>query len=677
MARFVEHRSLRQQQQQQQQQNDGPIVSSTVTTTTTTVDPSRYRQILWLLVGGLLVAVTVTYTNDVGTIGAVASALATAGSAQDKRNATMRQSTRVEMNEQRHGKDKDGVNVLERQQVDSKMDNPVGSSDDGAAQSQSSPPPTQLPSSQPPTQLPPSSHPPSSQPPSSQPALSFQEEFDEAFRATSNLLYRNSSDRSLWSDKPPPRVYIYENILPPHLSDPHNISQCIMDGFQSHMKDSNYTDCPWFPTICNDQQSPTPFQPVRVRFMGQRYNYNNDVAWIDWFQTVYPHTTNDPVEADFFLVPYPHWSHCQCQKAGTSQNPTCPYTFQDWIEPTVLQQLPYYNTKTKERHLVILGADFGLVQPAFRNSLSFTLSIGPAQPCVATLRSGRPCGHLVVPYVSTGRQYQPLALTRYSQEWWTRRSRRYSLSAILGSPKQLKWRTEFLEHYPELLNDDNNSTTPTMNGLPYNITNLGKVRIPIRQDQAAAIYRESVFCLILPGDGCAQKRFLDVLHNGCIPLVPRFDTSDDGTAYPTFYTWTGACSIRTTYPFAKGTFLMDRNAGIDYESLVLSWNGTCGLGCIRNVVVEALRDPKRIERIRQNIRTVVSLLNYNLKEDTVDNSDGRSTVTRTSVGTASPIVPDAFLATMVSIRHYLSRLSKNSLVRTKSALLGNNNNHGS
>jgi len=100
-----------------------------------------------------------------------------------------------------------------------------------------------------------------------------------------------------------------------------------------------------------------------------------------------------------------------------------------------------------------------------------------------------------------------------------------------------------------------------------------------------------------------------------------------------------SASIRKTYPYSQGTFLGDKEAGIDYTSLVVPFNGTCWLPCLKEAMETAMQNATRMRQIRLNMQKYASLFTYRLDE-------------------SSDFAVDAFMATVVSIRHYLSKLEK-------------------
>lgn len=149
-------------------------------------------------------------------------------------------------------------------------------------------------------------------------------------------------------------------------------------------------------------------------------------------------------------------------------------------------------------------------------------------------------------------------------------------------------------------------------------------------------HHSSMFCPVLPGDGCAQKRLFDVILSGCIPVVPRFTPSDE-KGYPTFFNWMKRCSIRRTYPFARGSFFDDPAAGIDYESLVVSFDGLCGIACMKPAIEVVMNNATEMKRLQDNMRRYAKLFAFGLDENMYQSVD-------------------AFSAMLVAMRHYVSKI---------------------
>lgn len=135
----------------------------------------------------------------------------------------------------------------------------------------------------------------------------------------------------------------------------------------------------------------------------------------------------------------------------------------------------------------------------------------------------------------------------------------------------------------------------------------------------------------MPGDGCAQKRFFDTLLNGCIPLVPLFPSSDKDA--PFSFHHTKGCSTRITYPFAKGTFFRDADAGFDILDMVATFNGTCGFPCLRSALIDLVSNTSMLHEKQNRMRDYATVIRFGLTQNSNDH-------------------PDVFSALMVRLRHH-------------------------
>ena len=467
----------------------------------------------------------------------------------------------------------------------------------------------------------------------------FESSPSDVWRQTTQFLYKDSPQLKQWIDRPPLKLFIYDT-LPEEFSI-EAVSTCINNKYNADRSNN----CNWDPVVCNENSSGTyPYYNL------YRTNFNNDVVLLKRFLR-YEYQTKDPNEADLFIVPYPHKSHCLCRQKDPNHI-MCSYSYK-YIESEIINRMEYFK-QHPSRHLFILGSDWALANPPLRKKSLLQLSLGSADGCRKRRRgrggggvvvdsssmsssSSYNCGSLVIPYVNTDANYQPKSLVTLPESWWLDRPRQYSLTAIMGTPTHLPVRRELYNNATTLLGDD-------IGGLPIYLSTSGKDRNLKRHDVAMDMYRNSIFCPILPGDDCGQKRFFDVVLSGCIPVVLRYSTSDE----PEWPSWfrEGACSIRRAYPFGRGAFFNDPHAGMDYTTLVVEINvsssssssssggGCCGLSCIKPTLEHLIMmEPDKIRTLRRNLMSAARLFTYGLEED-------------------SYRYPDAFSALLVTLRHY-------------------------
>ena len=441
---------------------------------------------------------------------------------------------------------------------------------------------------------------------------------ESIWQQTSQLIYANSLHQQRWLDESPLKVFVYDT-LEDQFSILH-VSQCIEKRFAvTPLK------CGYYPKICNASDG---------GMLGKvHHNYNSDVIVIKRFME-YPYRTMDPNEADVFFVPYPHKSHCLCHHEDFTKT-RCKFNMK-WIREHILDQLLYYNHTTNPIHLFVLGSDYEQANPPFRREISLDLSLGPSGGCRPNRHSqgkhwSELCGSFTIPYFNTMADLQPLAVAAsLSNNSWLHRQRKYSVAALIGTPAHLEFRLQLIQNQQTLFHN-------TVGGLPIYLKDLGVSRASV---DPMDVYRQSVFCPILMGDECAQKRFFDVIFAGCIPVVLEFEGDEYG--WPSWYNHK-RCSVRRTYPFARGTYFDDMKAGIDYASFVVAINGTCGLPCMKAELEQIMKQEEILKKIRDKMSKYALLFTIGLDPDQNNKS------------------PDAFHAMMVTLRHYLRHLVSTKL----------------
>jgi hypothetical protein len=240
-----------------------------------------------------------------------------------------------------------------------------------------------------------------------------------AIAQTTKILYKDASPEELnfWLSQPPPRVYVYDN-LSEDWSSPSNVSKCVDEMFLgNNTQEWNQHNCLWELKVCMDKQ--LSHHSKGKKCMAHRYNYVGDVAFIERFLT-YDYRVYDPNQADLFVVPYPHKSHCLCHMDFRIYSSRCSLGF-DQIKTHVLDKLTYFNESTdkRSRHLFFYGADFKQALTPFHTATahSMSFSLGPVEEC---RNASRLCGHYSVPYISTEPDFQPAAVQNYKPDgWWT------------------------------------------------------------------------------------------------------------------------------------------------------------------------------------------------------------------------------------------------------------------
>ena len=477
-------------------------------------------------------------------------------------------------------------------------------------------------------------------------------------KEATKLLYARSPHLDFWLRQPLPKVFFYDT-LRPEWSDAKVVSECVDtaflgrngSGFEHNV--SAWPNCHWYPKVCSDVQSAEG--ALQVKFMSYRYNFNGDLVNIEWFRE-YPVQTKNASEADLFVVPYPYKSQCLCHRDFSLAAPKCTDRLKQ-IRENVFNHLEHWghDVNLNRKHLWFLSSNAYAVGSFFWKKLHLTTGLGDVRWCqwqfqkmfaaqdgtgVGQSRNTTeqetlsndgndlgPCGHLVHAHTSTEALMQPRDL--YNQEWWTAK-RDLSVGAIYGSARNLKMRIDFLSNWKKHFGGE------MLAGMPVMIEGLSRDRKPKNGTGMSGMYRRAMICPILPGDDTDQKRFFDVMLNGCVPLVPVWPSVLEGHL-STFTT--GGSSSEMIYPFHRGTYYKDPMAGIDYlNDVVVTFDGECGIPCIKGAVEKALSNQTEFSRKQENVRRFARFFTNGLEEQKYRFADSHA-------------------ATLVTIRHYLYGLA--------------------
>ena len=442
----------------------------------------------------------------------------------------------------------------------------------------------------------------------------------------------------------PFKFYVYENLSEEYL--PYNISQCIKrkigGGDENDIEKNPPPSCSWGLEQC-------VMEDVRwyhLLYIRHRTNYNADVVQADLFLrypledssttpptvTSFATRTSNPHDADIFIVPYPHDSHCKCNSKRTA--PGCYHGDSEKVMPGLVtelldEQLLYYNQTTQNRHLFLSGSNWENPLDLLRG-MPLRTTKGEAYPCRRDIMTKNKidansaiCGNIVAATHRTLPEYQPTSLNSYPEEWWTARPRKYSLSGIFGrQPNNSTYRNIVLDRAEELF-------PPTIGGLPTYIQEIlgkekkgtkefGSHRTVSQEREMLEVYQNSTFCLILPGDIPPGNRVYDTIMSGCIPVFLVFKRDE----YPYwFQLGKNAVANRVVYPYAKGIFWDD--TGIDYESMVVQvdYFGECGLECITPTLEKLMANSSEMTRLRKNLRKHAALFSYGIQENSYQTFD--------------------------------------------------------
>jgi len=337
-------------------------------------------------------------------------------------------------------------------------------------------------------------------------------------------------------------------------------------------------------------------------------NFKAELGLIYLFRTS-PFRTHNPQEAHLFVVPYAAEGHCQCH-SGYTWN--CAQVPDDDIQ-LLLDTLTYFNTTTRSRHLFIL-AGAQAKQPLWSMPLRLTTA-----PAIIP-------GQIVIPNLEDKAPFQPSAILARGTDWWTSRKRKYSFSFIYGGRNSnmknngRKFRdfleTDIATNYPD----------GKLAGQEFYMKRWSSPH-EFHKLTTFAFYNQSILCPCLPGDLAWQKRFFDVILNGCLPVVLQFETPN----LPGGKTWflpennraMEHSSVQQTYPFAKGAFPGASQEGplevVDYESFVvevpMNRFQQKNVSGIMTAMERVLNNPEELRRRRLAMMKYAMSFTYGMGED--------------------------------------------------------------
>ena len=355
-------------------------------------------------------------------------------------------------------------------------------------------------------------------------------------------------------------------------------------------------------------------------------NFKADLAIIDLFRT-FPGRTINPDEADFFVVPYPHASHCLQLNTIKGWTSECKHISRQSINDDIIGGLMHYQGNEK-RHIFINSMEVWHAHPQLRN-VPLSLTHGP--------RLNEGGYQIIIPYLSDDPSFQPSAVKKRGEQWWLR-PRELSLSYFFGSVNRnmgsnfRRYRQFFLEEVRT-----NWTSTPYLGNLPYVVESLSNHHLHSKRGLGYfnSIYKQSVFCPTLPGDAPPQKRFFDVIIMGCIPVVLAFETDLTSQSNTSWHA-PGGFPVEFSYPFAKQSNSISAENEIDYDSFVVKVKE---VGTIRETLEDLLRNSSEIQRLQLNLMKNAQYFLYGMGDD-------------------SHLHKDAFAKIVQSLEYYSSLLKK-------------------
>lgn len=327
-------------------------------------------------------------------------------------------------------------------------------------------------------------------------------------------------------------------------------------------------------------------------------------ALLQLFRTS-PCRTLDPNEADLFIVPYMHHTHCQSR---VEANLYCKQV-SDAELALLAQSMEHFNQDMRARHLFLSINDRLKLKPQI-NKMPLKLTSGPLD-----IQTTKAKNDVIVPILNEHPRHQPSILLRRDATWWTR-TRKYAFvhvaSGGINQPQPRRFRESF---------DENFLKTKLLGGLPYVVSQSENGPRSNNLDDSS-LYRDSILCPILPGDTAWQRRFFDVIFNGCLPVVLEWPS----VTFPGQNSWylPNSTTAKEAYPF----FGID----VDYETFVITAPGNLtdifDVSSLRFTMESILSDAQQLRRRQLNMKKYALRLTYGLGMDAHQEDDAFSRITK-------------------------------------------------
>jgi hypothetical protein len=378
------------------------------------------------------------------------------------------------------------------------------------------------------------------------------------------------------------------------------------------------SNCDWGSSICTQvNASDSPYSK-------RRFNRNGDViiakALLEYSGSL---RTYDATKADVFVVPYPSSAHCACVSGQFAQCQLSNLYLQD----NLFDKLAYLNNSTLNRHVFLTSGQSQVSQRLIRE-LPLVVALEPA---VNDCPFHRNCGRITMPYANTNPDYQP---DQVYQRLSRPTKKTYALAAIMSSKiyaslaPETKLRAEFMNVSQSIMASYNNQTSGQYRrkggiaGKPIMVSDITSTDRSLSNERDILdLYQDSIFCPCLRGDTPAQKRIFDALLSGCIPVTLEYESYDFRKQYPSHF-GPQRSSIRTVYPFSRGSFKGDPEMGIDYSKIMVTIDGACGIRCLVPTLEDLLLNHRdQVREMQENIGRVAGLFSFGMEHNSMKHID--------------------------------------------------------
>ena len=296
------------------------------------------------------------------------------------------------------------------------------------------------------------------------------------------------------------------------------------------------------------------------------------------------------------------------------------------VTEKLINDLTYFNRETRKRHLFILSAGKDLSHKRLVK-MPLTLTTGPRD-------NSSDFGTIIISQFNDLPEYQPSKILDQTDDFWTR-ERPHAFSYFSGK-RNSRMGGRGGRRLRKMWEEERSSwNSTTVGGKPFHYINLN--HYDFDKDAAYKFYQDSVFCPALPGDTSWQRRFYDVILNGCLPLVISWDTPSfphgksyfvpEGHFSMQMDTW----SVSQTYPFASGLF--PDELAIDYSSFVVEAPGNIehirDTSSVARKMEELLADREELKRRQLQMKEYALLFTMGVGEDAHRYEDEFARIIRT------------------------------------------------
>jgi hypothetical protein len=166
-------------------------------------------------------------------------------------------------------------------------------------------------------------------------------------------------------------------------------------------------------------------------------------------------------------------------------------------------------------------------------------------------------------------------------------------------------------------------------GMPFLCHELSNHKF--NEQDALKAYGNSIFCPVLAGDVCWQKRFYDVIFTGCLPVVLEWTDHNRSTSWRSWFKPTGT-PVDECYPFMKGQFGNDDSIEIDYDEFVVRSPGNVSnkkdVSSIRKTMALLVKDTSRIQKMQLALMKAAQRMSFGLGVDAHQSNDAFAHILR-------------------------------------------------